>query len=150
MMAKDMMLPRFAPLWSWVGVIGVSRVGGDSSAARQALRHLAAGGVLGMFPEGGIARPRRQVLPFEPGVGLIIGKSRAPVLQAVIDGTPYTHSAWGSLLRPSKTRIEFLPLMPYDAGGLKPAEIALDLRSRLLQATGWPENLEPRKDVIRR
>jgi 1-acyl-sn-glycerol-3-phosphate acyltransferase len=149
MMARDMMPAFLAGLWKFTGVIPVNRAGADMTAARQALRYLAHGdpdntqghpGVIGIFPEGGIERPARTVLPFQPGVGLLIHKSKAPVLQVIIDGTPQTPTAWGSLFQRS-TRVvslRFLPIKHYRDSGLSAAAIADDLRARLITETGWP------------
>jgi len=144
MMARDMQ-PRFLGwLWDFTGVIPVNRAGADMTAARQALRYLAhgengCGGVIGIFPEGGIERPARVVLPFQPGVGLLIHKSGAPVLQAIIDGTPQTPTAWGSLFQRSTrvVSVTFLPVKDYRQTGLGAAAIAIDLRERLVSHTGW-------------
>lgn len=146
MMARDMQPRSLRWLWEFTGVIAVNRGGADLTAARQALRYLAEGGydarggVIGIYPEGGIERPARTVLPFQPGVGLLIHKSGAPVLQVIIDGTPQTPTAWGSLFQRS-TRVvtlRFLPMRDYRPLKLGAAEIARDLRDRLIAETGWP------------
>lgn len=154
MMARDMMPRLLDPLWDFAGVIPVNRGGADTTAARQALRYLqrgsdridelsapaealGRGGVIGIFPEGGIERPRRTILPFQPGVGLLIHRSQAPVLQVIIDGTPAAATAWGSLTRRSRSRLRFLPIKSYADTGLSATEIAADLRQRLIDATGW-------------
>jgi 1-acyl-sn-glycerol-3-phosphate acyltransferase len=153
MMARDMMPRMLEGLWRFTGVIPVNRSGGDTTAARQALRYLAEGdaettggrpGVIGIFPEGGIERPARVVLPFQPGVGLLIHRSKAPVLQCVIDGTPQTPTAWGSLFQRSTrvVTVEFLPVRDYRDSGLSAAEIAVDLRARLIAHTGWGAAVE--------
>lgn len=145
MMARDMMPAWLQPLWAFTAVIPVNRGGADMTAARQALRYLAEGdewtprGVIGIFPEGGIERPARVILPFQAGVGLLIHKSGAPVLQVIIDGTPQTPTAWGSLFQRS-TRVvtlRFLPVKDYRGSGLGAAAIAEDLRERLRVETGW-------------
>ncbi|MBX3406545.1 MAG: 1-acyl-sn-glycerol-3-phosphate acyltransferase [Phycisphaeraceae bacterium] len=148
MMARDMQHQALAWLWEFTGVIGVTRLdaaeggevvsggrrGSDSTAAREAIRHLQAGGVIGVFPEGRIIG-RGRVGEFLPGVGLLVSRTGARVLQAVIDGTAETGSAWGSLVLPGRARVRFLPLLEYrDA---KAAEIAADLRARLIAETGW-------------
>ncbi len=149
MMARDMMPGALADLWAFTGVIPVNRAGADTTAARQALRYLADGdpptigarpGVIGIFPEGGIERPARTVLPFQPGVGLLIHKSKAPVLQVIIEGTAQTPTAWGSLVTrpPRPVSLTFLPIKDYRDSGLSAAAIAEDLRARLIAATGWP------------
>lgn len=144
MMARDMQHGALAWLWEFAGVIGVTRLdgpegaagrrGSDATAAREAIRHLRAGGVVGVFPEGRIVGHGR-VGEFMPGVGLLVSRTRAKVLQVIIDGTAQTPSAWGSLLRPGRARVRFLPLRDYgDAGA---AEITADLRARLIAETGW-------------
>lgn len=151
MMARDMMPRALGWLWEFAGVIAVNRAGADMTAARQALRYLAEGGVIGIFPEGGIERPARRVLPFQPGVGLLIHKSGAPVLQAIIDGTAQTETAWGSLVRRSRpgASLRFLPVRDYRAAKLGAGEIARDLRQRLIAETGW-EATEERGEQTQR
>lgn len=136
LMARDMMSPSLQPLWDWIGLIPVDRDSprGDASSLRSALTHLKHNGVIGIFPEGAIARPRGSVRPFAPGVGLLIHKSRAPVLQAVIRGTPDRPSAWGSVFRRSNARVQFLPIAHFNDADVKPADIARELESRCREA----------------
>ena len=136
MMMRAMMVPWAAPLWEWCGVIGVGP--GDSRAAREAIRVLKDAGAVGIFPEGAIERPARMLMPFEPGVGLIVYKTGAQVLMAVIDGTPERASAFMSLITPSRARVRFLPMVSYQESGLGAAAIAADLERRMREATGWP------------
>lgn len=142
-MARDMAIPLLRPVWEWARVILVDRMTREASALRDALRHLRAGGVLGVFPEGGIERPPRQILPFEPGIGLLIRKSRATIVPVVIEGTPQVDPAWASLARTSRSRVRFLEPLRYENADMKPADIAADLRRRFLDATGWPANNDP-------
>lgn len=137
MMATHMQVPELDWMWEIGQVIGVAGGGKDSSAAREAIRHVQSGGVLGIFPEGGLERPARQLRPFMAGVGLIVSKTKAPVLCAVIDGTPQVDPAWASLWRFSRSTIRFLPVIDYTSSGLKPAQIAKDLETRFAEATGW-------------
>ncbi|MGE3108763.1 MAG: lysophospholipid acyltransferase family protein [Phycisphaerales bacterium] len=148
LMARDMQPRLLGALWRWAGVISVNREGGDTQAAREAVRFLRSAGemleagyrcsgVVGIFPEGGIERPAEELLPFLPGVGLIVHRSGARVLPAVIRGTPRATTAWGSLLERSRSSVEFLPMIEYGATGMKPAEIAADLQRRFQAHTGW-------------
>lgn len=156
MMARDMQHDALAWLWEFTGVIGVTRLdaaesggaaggagggrrGSDSTAAREAIRHLKAGGVIGVFPEGRIVG-RGRVGEFMPGVGLLVSRTGAMALQVIIDGTAESKSAWGSLLSPPpppdrSARVRFLPLRDYGDTGA--AEIAADMRARLIAETGW-------------
>ena len=138
MMARDMMVPALGPLWRYGRIIGVDRRGRDGTGPREALRHLEAGGALGVFPEGRLERPARTLLPFAPGVGLMVAKSGARVLPVVIEGTPYAKTAFGSLLRPSRSVVTFHPVINYSGGGMSASEIARDLEDRFAAWTGWP------------
>lgn len=155
MMARDMQPRVLAGLWEWTGVIPVSRDGPDSKAAREAIRWLRTGGldgmggVVGIFPEGGIERPARRLLPFLPGIGLLVLKGGARVLPVVIEGTPYSTTAWGSLYRASRSRVRFLPLIDYTGSGLGAGEIAADLHRRFVEATGWERNDSPERALVR-
>lgn len=142
MMAQDMRVPQLEFLWRWARIIFVDRSRGELASVRESLRELRAGGVLGIFPEGGIERPAEQVRPFEPGVGMLIARSGARVLPAIIRGTPPVDPAWASLWHRGRAIVEFFPIIEYDAG-MKPDEIARDLRERYMQWTGWPANNSP-------
>ncbi len=146
MMARDMQHPRFAWLWELADVISVNRVevasengekiqrGNDSAAARTAIKHLKSGGVIGVYPEGRIAPPER-IVPFAPGVGLLVSRGDARVLQVIIEGTARTEEIATALLVPARARLRFLPMRDYS--GMSAAEIAADLQQRLISETGW-------------
>lgn len=138
MMALDMQLSPLEWLWRWVDVIGVDRNGREVGATRLALRHLETGGVLGIFPEGTLERPSRHILPFLPGVGLIVHRSGAAALPVFVSGTPQVDPAWSSLWRASRARVRFLPVVEYRGSGMRAGEIAADLRARFVAASGWP------------
>jgi 1-acyl-sn-glycerol-3-phosphate acyltransferase len=69
-----------------VDVIPVDRSGRDMAATRAALRALADGRILGVFPEGRI-ETTRELLPFQSGVALMAIKSNVPVYPVYVDGT---------------------------------------------------------------
>lgn len=136
MMGRDMMADSIKPVWDFLGVIPVSRDGSDSTSAKEAIRHLKSGGVVGIFPEGGIESPPRTLRPFMPGVGLIIARSGAPVLPAFIRGTPDSDTAYGSFARRGEAHVTYGPLMTF-AG--KPArEITRELEEWYARVSGWP------------
>jgi 1-acyl-sn-glycerol-3-phosphate acyltransferase len=139
MMARDMMLPRYERFWTWLRIIPVDRASRrDVTGAREAVKHLREGGVIGVFPEGGIERPPRTLMPFMPGVGLLASKSRSPVLPVFISGTPVTPKAWGSLWVPSRAVVRFGPLRTY-SNAMTPDQISEDLRDWFAQTSGWPK-----------
>lgn len=143
-MAQDMRARKLEWLWRWQDVIFVSRSGRDRSAVREALRHLEQGGVIGIFPEGSLERPARQIRPFRRGVGVLIHRSRARVMPVVIDGTPQVDPAWASLWKSSKSSVRVHEVIDYSRTDLSGAEIAEHLRQKFLDWTGWPANDEPR------
>lgn len=142
-MAEDMRLPRFNDLWEWQRVIFVDRVNRSAHGTREALRHLDEGGVLGIYPEGGLERPACHLLPFEAGIGLLVRRSRARVLPVIITGTPQVDPAWASLWRPSRSRLRFMEPIDYDGSGLSATAIVQDLQGRFKAWTGWPVIGEP-------
>lgn len=142
MMAADMQVPELNWLWEIGDVITVHRGQRDVGAARESIRHLKQHGVLGIFPEGGIERPAEQLRPFVSGIGLIISRSRSPVLPVIVDGTPQVEPAWSSLWRFSRSRVRFMPVIDYANSGLTPDQITLDLERRYMEWTGWAMNRE--------
>lgn len=142
-MAEDMRAEVLQWLWDLGRVIFVDRESGGGMGIREALRHLKAGGTIGVFPEGAIARPARRLLPFKDGVGLLIARTRALVRPVVIEGTPQVDPAWASLVRSSRARLRFLPVIDFFAegrGAPEPAEIMSALRGAFERATGWPSS----------
>jgi 1-acyl-sn-glycerol-3-phosphate acyltransferase len=148
MMAEDMRLPRLEALWDWARVIFVNRDRADFTGTREALRHLREGGVLGMFPEGGLERPARMLLPFQTGVGVMARRTGARVLPVVIEGTPQVDPAWSSLWHCSRSRLTFHAPIDYAATGMSPDEITADLRRRFMDWTGWPGNDAPAPGIV--
>ena len=140
MMAKDMRAPVLEWFWTWWRIIFVDRDNADGQSVREAVRHLKGGGVIGIFPEGALERPPRQVLPFQDGIGLIIRRSKAKVLPVVVDGTPQYNPAWASLWHKSQSIVRYYPVIDYAETDLSAKEIAEDLRRRFLDWTGWPAN----------
>jgi 1-acyl-sn-glycerol-3-phosphate acyltransferase len=142
MMAQEQMHPALARHWRRFHLIPVTYGPRDTGALREAVRTVRGGGILGIFPEAGIVRPPREVRPFLEGAGLVASMSGAPILLYWIDGAPYSDTAFGGLLQPSRTRVHFLGEFRF-ARGTAPAEIVAAVRSRLLEASGWPANGVP-------
>lgn len=136
-MAEDMRLPRLNWFWRWQRVIFVTRNSEGRRGVRDARAGLAAGGCIGIFPEGRLERPHNRLLPFNPGVGVLVRRTNARVLPAIIDGTPETDSAWSALWTPSRARVRFMRPISYADSTLTPAEIAADLQHRFAGWTGW-------------
>lgn len=125
MMGRDMRARHLADIWEWVDIIDVDRKGRDTTSARAAIRVLREGGIVGIFPEGRIERPRGALLPFHPGVGMIVQAGGARVLPVFIQGTPDTRTAWGSLFRRGSARVRFGPVMQLPRAGAEETTAAI-------------------------
>ncbi|MCI0684858.1 MAG: 1-acyl-sn-glycerol-3-phosphate acyltransferase [Gemmataceae bacterium] len=85
-----------------MGCVHVRRGGNDPTAARRALRRLEQGGIMCVFPEGGLAGVgRRRMLRGKAGAALLALRSRAPVIPVAIHGGPRTDQLLFSWLVPS-------------------------------------------------
>ena len=141
MMWADMMVPELDVVWKAARILPVHYGNEDSGTVRTAVRELKDGGLVGVFAEGGIARPRGEIRPFQPGVGLLARLGKAPVLLLWIHGTPESPTAFGSILRRSRSRVEVVGV--FDLRAEKDPQVASDtLRQALLDHTGWEANEE--------
>jgi 1-acyl-sn-glycerol-3-phosphate acyltransferase len=82
------------PVLGWLlpklNVIPVNLEGGDRSALKALIRILSAGECALVFPEGS-RTPDGTLQPAQPGVGLVIAKTRAPVVPMRVFGA---HDVW--------------------------------------------------------
>ncbi len=142
MMSAEMMYPALGWLWRRLRIIPVAFDNRDAAALRTAIDHVRSGGVLGIFPEGSIERPARQLRPFSGGLRLILAKTRAPVLVVAIDpGTP-AETAYGALLRPTRPTLRFLAVVEPGPDG-HARDTSERIFGLLREATGWPVNEAP-------
>jgi 1-acyl-sn-glycerol-3-phosphate acyltransferase len=137
-MAEDMRIPHLNWFWRWQGVIFVTRNKEGRRGLRDARAALAAGACIGIFPEGRLERPHGRLLPFNPGVGMLVKRTGARILPAIVEGTPETPTAWASLWTRSHARVRYMRPISYADSSLTPAEIAADLQHRYAAWTGWP------------
>lgn len=142
LMAADMMIPELDWLWNSQQIIPVARDGRDSRPLREAIRHIRSGGVIGIFPEGGIVEPRGEIRPFLSGVGFLVARTKAPVLLAWVSGTPETDRMSAAFISPSRSRVEFIGLREFvDVEDSE--EVTSRLRQRLADVSGWPLSDKP-------
>ena len=97
--------PAFGPFLRVCEVIPVGRGGVDTAATKTAIRLAAAGGLVGMFPEGRINMTEELLLPGRPGVALIALKARVPILPCYIEGSPYGGTAWSPFLMRARVKL---------------------------------------------
>jgi 1-acyl-sn-glycerol-3-phosphate acyltransferase len=90
--------PTFAPLAHLYGFIPVNRGNLDRNGLQQALAILKQGGVLGIFPEGGIWQP--DAMQAQTGVAWLSSQSQAPVVPIGFGGMRGAIAAMLRLQRP--------------------------------------------------
>jgi 1-acyl-sn-glycerol-3-phosphate acyltransferase len=87
MAKKELFAFPFGKLFSFLGTFPVDRQGGGRTALRTAMRFLAEGRALGIFPEG--TRRKEGVSPeAKSGAALLAARSGAPVLPIFADKIP--------------------------------------------------------------
>jgi 1-acyl-sn-glycerol-3-phosphate acyltransferase len=117
------------PMCRILRCIPVRRDGRDLAGVREALRALADGRVLPIFPEGRITfESGRAFGPGKPGAAFLTLRSRVTVIPAYIRGTPETKVVAKALFTPSKVRILYGP--PIDLSDLLDPEAGPDDHGR--------------------
>jgi 1-acyl-sn-glycerol-3-phosphate acyltransferase len=113
-----------------MGAIPV-RAGSDGRGIRRALRTLAAGGVVGVFPEGTRSADGR-VREAQPGAALLAALSGAPVVPAFIDGARDSMPVGTRFPRPARIHVRFgAPLTFPEGRGARDREALLEFAQRM-------------------
>lgn len=136
MMERAMMIAPLGAFWRWLRVIPVDPATG-THALREALRHLAAGGALGIFPEGRIARPKGRIQVFSPGLAWLAARSKAKVAIFVVEGIPQCGHPLLSYFRPSRAHTRLLAVVDPPRVGEEEAW-TMQIRRRMADALGVP------------
>lgn len=121
--------PLLAYLIDSIGTIPVQRGVGDRALFKRVLALLAQGEVVGLFPEG-TRSPDGQLLPGQPGVGLMVQKSGAPVVPTAIIGTQIMLPVHATRLKRARLKVVFGPPMTF-ASGLSREEITAQIMQAL-------------------
>ena len=124
-----------------VRAIPVERSGRDLTATRSALRALAAGRAVGIFPEGKI-ETECALLPFQTGVALMAIKTHAPVFPAYLEGTQRGMEMIPAIAIANRATMAFGPAIEFDRTST--SKSALELATDAIQ--GAVESL--RKGVL--
>jgi 1-acyl-sn-glycerol-3-phosphate acyltransferase len=107
MMAKEYYeLKPLNYIFKWLKVIPVNRTGNDTASIRTAIRALADGSCIGMFPEGGISDDGH-MLEGKQGVALLALMSKATVVPAYIQGTSRFSGMASDFLKRNKVTLYF-------------------------------------------
>ena len=114
---------------------------------RRAFAVLKTGGVVGIFPEGGISDDQR-LQEGQIGVASLLLQGGAPVLTAGLIGTHRALPRGSALPRPARLEVHFSDLVRPDEldAALAPRVARRELRDRVMAAIarGLPETMQPR------
>ncbi len=126
--------PRFAFVAGLYGYIPVKRGSMDRKAMNQALSVLQQGGVVGLFPQGGIWDT--QVTQAHTGVAWLSQKSGAPIVPIGFGGTAGSITRAVRFKRPSVTMNvgRPLPATPTQAEGMSRKEILESATAEVMQS----------------
>ncbi|MFO7904488.1 MAG: lysophospholipid acyltransferase family protein [Planctomycetota bacterium] len=139
--------PVFGPLLKIAKVIPVNRGGIDTVSTKVAIRRVAAGGMVGMLPEGRINMTEKFMRPVRPGAIIVALKARAPVVPCYIENAPYGGRVWSPFLMRAKTRVYYgkpIDLSPY-YGQEKNEEV---VRRLLIECVSAIAKLAGRDDFV--
>jgi 1-acyl-sn-glycerol-3-phosphate acyltransferase len=132
MMAKEYYQVRWLlPFFRAIEAIPVDRGRPDMAATRAALRALAGGHVLGVFPEGRI-ETSRELLPFHSGVAVLAARSGAPVYPAYLDGTQRGKEMGPAFVFSNRATLRFGSAIPLNLQGHGREQ--LDIATREIEA----------------
>lgn len=88
--------------------IPVARDGADMGPAREALKHLKEGRLVGIFPEGRLNKGT-DLLPANPGIAWLALRARVPVYPAFIHNAPQGKNIGAPFYTPNRVRVQFGP-----------------------------------------
>lgn len=123
----------FAKLFTSIGAFPVDRGHSDLNAVRTALKVVADGHCLGIFPQGTRARHNER-LPMLTGVSMIAMRAKAPIIPCYLDG-PYR------LFR--RTLVRFGPPVDLSGFGRKVDSATLEAVTHAIEDSVW--RMQPEK-----
>lgn len=137
-----MVAKEFFPHWAMgrllrmAEAIPVNRTAQDTQGTKMAIRYAQNGGLVGIFPEGGINTTDQLLRPGRPGAAMIALRARVPVIPCYIEGSPYDGTPLGCLLMAANVRVtlgEPIDLSEF-YGREDDRDVLRDITKRLLSA----------------
>jgi 1-acyl-sn-glycerol-3-phosphate acyltransferase len=121
-MAKSELFEHRSLAWliRSLGAFPVRQGAGDVRAIKETVHRLREGRILNIFPEGSRTETG-EIMPMEPGVGLVVRKAGVPIIPAAMVGS---YEAWPKgrkIFRRHPVRIAYGP--PLDVKGMKADQI---------------------------
>ncbi|MFE9024496.1 lysophospholipid acyltransferase family protein [Streptomyces sp. NPDC007808] len=111
---KEAFIGPLDPFLTGIGQVKVDRDTTDRTAITRALDILAAGGVLGIFPEG--TRGEGDFASLRAGLAYFAVRSGAPVVPVAVLGSSERHSRLTKALPPLRSRVDVVFGEPFEAG----------------------------------
>ena len=111
-------------LLSWLirslGAFPVRQGAGDVRAIRETVHRLQEGRILNIFPEGSRTETG-EIMPLEPGVGLVVRKAGVPIIPTAIIGSYQAWPKGSKMFRRHPIRIAYGP--PLHVAGMKSDQV---------------------------
>ncbi len=101
--------PAIGWLLNIIGVIPVSRGGGDRGSVKTAISMLRNGSCIGIFPEGRINTTADPLLASHAGVGLIALRAKVPIVPCWIEDSPYKGNLFSIFFMRANSRVHIGP-----------------------------------------
>nr|WP_256641861.1 lysophospholipid acyltransferase family protein [Streptomyces murinus] len=111
---KEAFIGPLGAFLTGIGQLKVDRAAADRAAITQALDLLAAGGVLGIFPEG--TRGEGDFASLRAGLAYFAVRSGAPVVPVAVMGSSDRPGRWIKALPPVRSRVDVVFGDPFEAG----------------------------------
>lgn len=109
-------IPVVRQVLTWGGAIPIHREKGDFGSFKKALEILGRGGVVGIFPEGGVS-PDGNLRPLMPGWAYLAAKSGARVLPVTIWGSRNVLPVGSFILRRGRITLNLGEVMTFSGQG---------------------------------
>lgn len=108
LMARELYeVPRLKWFYDALDTIPVARSGRDMKAVKVALKRLKDGGLVGLFPEGGINHDDARLRPSTPGAAFLALATDAPVYPVGLRNAPRGKNLYTSLLKPARAEVHY-------------------------------------------
>ncbi|NNJ26070.1 lysophospholipid acyltransferase family protein [Alienimonas chondri] len=108
LMARELYdVPKLKWFYDALDTIPVARSGRDMKAVKVALKRLKDGGLVGLFPEGGINHNPDRLRPATPGAAFLALATDAPVYPVGLRNAPRGKNIYTSLLKPTRAEIHY-------------------------------------------
>ena len=108
LMARELYdVPKLKWFYDALDTIPVARAGRDMKAVKVALKRLRDGGLVGLFPEGGINHDPHTLRAATPGAAFLALATDAPVFPVGLRNAPRGGNIYTSLLKPARAEVRY-------------------------------------------